>query len=502
MRSNTRRNVLKAMAMTALGASFPALAQTICGTGVSSPCATPGRLTFAHYMTAGLLSLDNLNPDYYDRNYLNPAGENGLYSAYGGYSRNRPIFRLPLPEATYQILDAQTEVKSAMSVGIDGFAMLMPNTHGIHIDRMDKMWQGANIENPAFLMRMMPDCSNMFGSSQPSPPSQVDFVDLIKRYAAYPNTMKLGDGRYVLSPYMPEIKDTTWWEQVFALLNSQTAFPPIQIAFLPIMGTYNLDLVSMAEVYGFGVWGSRSPGATNPSTSGQLQQAQKAHDDGHLWVQNVALQDVRPTSKIFDEAMGTLTMVNTAQLAVNTSANWVDLDTWNDPAEHSGVYPSRNFGTLALELWRRLGQKWRTGQDWAPDDSLFVMHRPHFKDDLPSWPGYGDITPDPTNPNKPTNLMKPRPIPASQPVDIIDTTSWFKSPTVVTVQANGAVVDTYTAPAGYYRHTTPLAVGTITVSATGSSGVPLVLQAPTSVTHQPVVQDMTYWGAWGVLSAA
>lgn len=495
MTSMMRRKLLTALGAVTLGRALPALA-----TGLQAERATagadtlPGRLAFAHYMTAGVRSFDNQPaPDYYDTGYLDPDGEGGIHSSYGGFSRNRPTYRPPITApagSTWQIEDAKAEVAAARAAGLDGFAMLMPNYTGVHIARMDAMWEGAVRQDPTFLIRLMPDCA-MF--TKTTPVTQAQFVELIKRYAAKPNTMRLADGRVVLSPYRAEAMPVAWWQSTIDLLGTTTmnadgtTAGPVSIAFVPIMLSYTNAFYAMPDTYGVGVWGSRSPASTDPNTSGQLAQAASAHGAGKLWVQNVALQDVRPYSKIFDEALGTLTLVNTTQLAFNTNADWVDLDTWNDPAEHTGFYPSRNFGTLALELWRRLGCKWRTGSDWTPDGSMFVMHRPHFCADSPSWPGYGA----PPNPN----MMALR-TGSSPAADIIDVTSWFTAPTLVTVQANGATIDAYTAPTGYFRHTAPLAAGAISVTAVGSAA-PLTVGTPTAVVHQPLVQDMTYWGAFG-----
>src|SRR4051794_25585824 len=45
------------------------------------------RKVFAHYVPSLSVSLDNRAPDvdYYARNYLNPDGEGGIHSAYGGF---------------------------------------------------------------------------------------------------------------------------------------------------------------------------------------------------------------------------------------------------------------------------------------------------------------------------------------------------------------------------------------------------------------------------------
>lgn len=486
MKSIHRRRFLQGVGIASLAAATSGFARAS-----RSPAAgantLSGKLAFAHYMTAGIRSFDNApTPDYYDRGYLDPNGENGTHAAFGGYSRNRPTYRPPISApagSTWTIEDARFEVASARQAGLDGFAVLIPNYQGVHIQRMDDMWEGAQREDPTFLMRMMPDMGGSIGAA-----SLDDFVGAILRYGARPNTMRLADGRLVISPYRAELKSVDWWQSVVDACASNGA----PVALVPIMVNYTTKFYAMAAVHAVGVWGSRSPATTNPQASAQLQYAAAAHAAGKLWVQNVALQDVRPIHEVYDEAVGSSTLVNTTQLAVNTNADWADLETWNDPAEHTGFYPSRNFGTLALELWRRHSAVWSTGAAWTPDDSVFLMHRPHFAADTPSFSGYtrdssGAIT----------TLMALRPG-STPPVDIIEISSWFTAPTTVLLLGEGVIVSSYTASAGYFRAQFPLMEGAIAVIAS-RDGSELTLLSPTDVTHAPYMQDLTYWGAYGYL---
>lgn len=491
----TRRQSLAAISTAALQAQLPAFAASLSRGASASidPPTLPGKLVFAHYMVSGRRSLNNqARPpgDYYDRNYLQPTGENGAYSVYGGYSRNRPKFRAPLDPATYMVQDAMFEVSTARQYAIDGFAMWIPNSLSATLAQLDAMWQGALSVDPGFLMRLMPDMDAGIGSY---PDAQ--FVEIIKRFAAKPNTMRLADGSVVLSPYRPENKPWSWWNDIIHALGqpSQNAdgswADPIAVAFVPIMLQYHTEYWQyVPAARAAGVWGGRSPATNNPAGE-QSGWAATVHQGGRLWVQNLSFQDVRPIQKTYDEALGTLNLETACQLALSTQADWVDLETWNDPAEHTGFYISQNFDNVALELWRRLGQTWRSGVDWQPDDSFFVLHRPHFFADMPTWSGY---TKDASG--KYTSVMTLRPF-SSAPQDIIDVTSWFRYPTDVTVRANGVVVDAYLAPAGHNRHPAALHEGAITVTAT-TSGIDTTLQTPVAVTRQPFVQDLSYWGAW------
>ena len=88
---------------------------------------------------------------------------------------------------------------------------------------------------------------------------------------------------------------------------------------------------------------------------------------------------------------------------------------------------------------------------------------------------------------------------ASTPaMDIIEISSWFTLPTTVSLLVDGVAISTYDAPAGYFRAEFPLVAGVVSVTA-NRDGKALTLASPTEVTHEPYIQDLTYWGAYGYL---
>lgn len=88
----------------------------------------------AHYFEPYPLQIDNVaaNVDYYARNYLMPSGESNKFLSQGGLLRTRPLAVTPLLGANYALLNKQSEVKQALSVGISGF------TYDI-LDRIDAL---------------------------------------------------------------------------------------------------------------------------------------------------------------------------------------------------------------------------------------------------------------------------------------------------------------------------------------------------------------------------
>src|SRR6186713_3368986 len=73
------------------------------------------RLVFAHYFPPYPISLDNLDSavDYYSTQYLNPGGQEGQYSEFGGMLRDRPLPRAPRSAVNWRELDLMQEVSQA-----------------------------------------------------------------------------------------------------------------------------------------------------------------------------------------------------------------------------------------------------------------------------------------------------------------------------------------------------------------------------------------------------
>ena len=80
---------------------------------------------FAHYFPPYPISIDNqpAASDYYSDNYLTIEGEGGKHAAYGGWLRDRPLPRDPIPVADWRVEDLRTEVRQAKAAGIDGFTV-------------------------------------------------------------------------------------------------------------------------------------------------------------------------------------------------------------------------------------------------------------------------------------------------------------------------------------------------------------------------------------------
>ncbi|MGR6998986.1 hypothetical protein ACU686_13965 [Yinghuangia aomiensis] len=130
---------------------------------------------FAHYFTPYPISLNNAagDADYYKKNYLNPDGEGGKHKQYGGLLRDSPLPRAPLG-GDWELQDMETEVRTAVSAGIDGFTVDLLNLDpsSPHRKRVDLLIKAAERVDPGFRIVLMPDmtASQVKGSTRRGSP--------------------------------------------------------------------------------------------------------------------------------------------------------------------------------------------------------------------------------------------------------------------------------------------------------------------------------------------
>lgn len=251
-----------------------------------------GKLAFAHYFTLFIRSLDNLPPaiDYYTRQWLDPAGEGGIHAAYGGFLRDRPYGRAPLP-GNWTLTDMQTEVGEAIAAGLDGFTVdlldISPSSY--NWQRVLLMLTAANSVDVGFKIVPMPD---MYSLTSVTPSGLAAALAVI---ASFPAAYRLPDNRLVVSPFLAEQHTPVWWQQVFGNLSSTYN---ISVAFFPCFLDFGGNRAAFKPIsYGYSDWGGRSPAAQGSGAAN----AAAAHADGCLWMQPVSAQDNRPRSQVFDE---------------------------------------------------------------------------------------------------------------------------------------------------------------------------------------------------------
>ena len=434
---------------------------------------------FAHYVPSFPISLDNkpASSDYYTINYLTPDGENGAHKAYGGFLRERPLPRNPISDPSWRLLDMETEVRQAISEGIDGFTMVVYT-----LDTTSQFWQNAllmmqaaQLVDPGFKIIPMPDMSGT--------PGNADAATLAKAMAileAYPAAYRLSDGRYVVSPFLAEKHSASWWSSFLTTMNTTYKQP---VAFWPCFLDAWSNAAAFAPIsYGMSNWGNRNPAWNDPTTTTSTSPTGRVayiHSLGMKWMQPVSVQDERPREGIFDEADNLTNLRDSWQIAINTDSEFVQLTTWSDYPEDSEMAPASRHGWSFLDASAYYLTRFKTGA-WPTivRDTVLLTHRTQPWAAKPTYPE--------------TLLMKLRG--GSPARDTVEAMTFLTAAAVVrlTVGANTYVC---AARPGVDTCTVPLGPGTVSALVLRNGTVAASVVSPYPVTSTPYVQDLSYVGA-------
>ncbi len=439
------------------------------------------RKAFAHWVPSLPVSLDNGNPasDYYRVNYLDPNGEGGKHAAYGGYLRDRPLGRDPIADADWRLRDMETEVRQAISVGLDGFSMtvyLMPGEGDPQQARNIKLMQqaAANVD-PGFRIMLQPDMSSGIGTKDAG-----TLANYMAELARHPSTYRLDDGRVVFSPFLAERHDAGWWGNFLSIMRGTHGIP---MAFVPVFLDEQPHAASFAPIsYAMSNWGNRNPVGNDPaatyptSPSGRIA---KVRALGVKWMQPISTQDVRPREANFNEAENTTNLRRTWELALNNNADFVQLNTWNDFPEASPMSPTEGHGWSFLDINAYYLTWWKTGQRPAvARDTVIVSHRKQPWQASPSFP----------------QSMLMRLAWGSAPRDTVEALTFLTAPGSVRVQVGGAT-HSCDVPAGVGVCTVPLSEGAVTATVLRDGRETTSVTSPFRVTARPYVQDLHYVAA-------
>ncbi len=441
--------------------------------GSSSP-----KRVFAHYVPWFPISLDNkpTATDYYTAGYLTTYGERGAHVAYGGYLRDRPLGRPVSASVDWRILDMETDVREAISAGIDGFAvdLVTSKTTSQVWKNITLLLQAAHNVSPSFTVLLQPDMSAYAALDAPT------VAHLTSLLTDYPAAYRLADGRLVISPFLAERKSIDWWTS-YATIMATTYGETI--ALFPVLLNDRAYAASFEPIsIGIGNWGNRNPSWNDPastSPTGLPARIAAVHAVGDMWMQPVSVQDERPNQGVFDEASNTANLRDTWQMARDSGAEWVLLPTWNDYAEGTSIAPSVKHGYAFVDLMAYYIAWWKSGA--APRivrDGVYVTHRAQPWAARPSYPE--------------TKLMSLRGGTPAQ--DTIEVLAFLTAPATITV-SNGSNSWTCYRRAGTSSCLTPVMDGDVTVTVQRADGSVITVTTPVSIDSSPVVQDLQYVAA-------
>ncbi len=491
-RTNARRIAATLAALSVLAPTAPQSASAepaATTTSVATPSAplpfdlpstlsASPRKAFAHYVPWFPVSIDNKVPDYYDRNFLVPGGEGGKHAAYGGFLRDRPGDRPVSTDAAWKLRDLEAEVRTAAEAGLDGFIVdivQLGDLGGVQWTAINSLLRAAETVAPGFEIVLMPDMTgpNMGGKDAPT----------LARWMAHlgksPAAHRLPDGRLVVSPFTAERKTVEFWTSFLSIM--RTTYGE-EVAFLPLFQDERKWRTTFAPIsWGMTNWGNRNPAWNNPAATGvdsPLGRAAAVKALGKVWMQPVSVQDERPREGIFDEALNTLNLRNTWQLARDSGAQLVQIPTWNDYAEGSQIAPSGENGSAWLDLNSYYLTWYKTGS--APQivrDTVYLTHRgqPHA-----ALPTYAQ-----------TLLMKRRGTSSSVPRDTVEALTFLTAPGTVRVTV-GTATHTCQVDAGVDSCTVPVGTGAVSAVLERNSRPVTKVTSPRVVTSKPYVQDLQY----------
>jgi hypothetical protein len=436
---------------------------------------------FANWVTSLPISLDNKAPgsDYYQRNYMSPTGEGGKHRAYGGYMRDRPLGRGPLA-GNWKLEDMKTEVRQAISEGIDGFTMVIytlpaPGKTDRMWDNAKLMMQAAAAVDPGFKIIPMPDTSG--GSKL----KLIDAGTMSRRMAElgrYSSVYKVG-GKMVLSPFTAENKTPAWWKSV----TDSMAKSGVPVNFFPLFQNEQAQRDKFKAIsYGMANWGTRNPKWTNPTlttATSPVGRIGKIHALGRKWMQPVSVQDFRPREGIYWEAENTTNLRNSWQIALKGKADWAQVTTWNDLPEGSGMLPSTNHGFSFLDINAYYLTWFKTGTSpTIKRDAIYLTHRKQLLSARPTFPQ--------------TKLMKHGG--GAPGRNTVEALTFAKAPGTVQVKV-GAKSYSCAVKTGLNVCTFPLSVGTVSAKLVRGGATTTSLTSPYTVNARPLVQDFQYVGA-------
>jgi len=431
---------------------------------------------FANWVSSLPISLDNKAPDvdYYQRNYLSPAGEGGKHAAYGGFLRDRPLGRAPLA-GDWRLQDMRTEVRQAMAAGIDGFTVVIYNFPAA--GQTTQQWTNVRLmmqaaaEVPGFKIIPMPDMTGALKDTDVTKMSS-RMAELAKFASVY----RIG-GKMVLQPFTSERKPVSWWSSVISTMTNTYATP---VTFFPLFQNEQTYGPIFAPItYGMANWGNRDPVWNNPantSSTGPIGRITKVHNLGDKWMQPISVQDERPREGRYFEAANTQNLRNTWEIARKGRAEFAQLATWNDLPEGSGMVPSLKHGYSFLDLNAYYITWFKTGV--APPilrNAVYLTHRKQKRAAKQTYPQTKLMT----------NLDG-----GAAGRDTVEALTFSKSAGTVQVVV-GAQTYSCAVDAGVDTCTVPLGNGAVSAKLTVGTSVTR-LTSPYAVSATPYVQDFEY----------
>jgi len=326
------------------------------------------RKVFAHYFTPFPLSIDNKPTveDYYAENYLKRSGENNKFYDMGGYLRQRPLPVGPWQSPDWQRINLAIEVLRARRIGIDGFGIDLLMLDGPLWQQTLRLLEVASAVAHDFTIVPEPD---MYALKEVA---EADLITALVTLLKSPAIYHLPDGRALVVPFYAEAKPPAFWKSLSEALAKQGYPIALILDFVDPSGHKAYEPVS----YGYTVWGLRDPLSLQlEETKNGFASFFRGRETQPIMLA-IAPQDERPKEATFWEAHNTSTFRALWTKAIDSSAQFAHLITWNDYSEASEISPSSATQFVFYDLAAYYISWFKQGS--VPEiqkDAIFYTHR-------------------------------------------------------------------------------------------------------------------------------
>ena len=413
------------------------------------------RKVFAYYFiyTSGY-SDEDPGLSWYTRTVLNPSTLPSYHRDRAGAGTEllyRPLPRPPmergLPPEEVRIRGMEEEVRLAQQQGIDGFLVdfwdkpdpsngqttFNRNSFAI-LDAAARVDPGFKIL-PAVYSKTRREGSHGEADEGCDP---VEYANspVIRRICEHPATLRLGDGRVVLSEWLSERHSGAWWRKVL----DQMATNGHPVAFLPQFNNCRRLEEFAPLAYAMADWGPRAPWDYDWIRRVRALPSMKC-------VFPVVEQDVRTRGCESFESRNSETLRHLWRKAIEESADWVFLYTWSDFSEQA-MQPATCIGFAPYDLNAYYVQWFKTQAPPAiVRDRLYYFYRKHHTDAPQAKGDRWRFRPEgPRRPGEPVERNE------------IELLAFLRASGTLRIDAGGAIGET-NAPAGITSFKVPLPVG-------------------------------------------
>lgn len=431
----------------------------------------PDRLVISHWHYFPI-SLDNAvaENDFYTRGYLDPKGENGKHAAYGGFLRDRPLPRPPIPAPDWPLVDAETDVRRASQAGIDAFQLnvMSLRPRDMFYRYLTRYLDAVERLDTAFRIIPCIDCLGEHNNAASPEELARQLAPILQRKGI----LRMADGRPMLSCFLYEWWKVDRWQKIFAELDTLGIKPYFAPMFLR---TTDLDpkLLAMADMVGG--WAGNHMGGVDAVADLH----RRVRDAGKAFMWSVWPQDYRPKDGWYNEAHNSLLFRTGFERGIAEDVACINVMTWNDYSESSQIAPSSNTGYAFADLTRFYADWYKSGS--RPEivrDVLFYFHRRDFaarKFALMSQPSTAAIRYGPG------------------PFDEIELLAFLKEPGRLEI-IQEALTTGKDADAGMTSLFAPLATGPQRLRLSRQGAAVMEVESAFAVRANPEIQNLAYCG--------